>query len=121
MPHLTRGSLTSTSIELKWLLSANGVAPITKFHLRYASANEVMVRSRRDLSAISAWREFELPPHTRTFMLTRLSCKTRYHVQLVADNEAGSSDPAELSEFTIGMPSYALHFLFLSIFEHKHN
>ena len=88
-PQLTRGRVSSTSIELKWLLGANGGAPVTSFRVRYA--------------AHTAWREFALPDAlARSFVLTRLNCSTQYTVQLVAVNDAGASEPAELSETTVG-------------------
>ena len=68
---LMRGRVTSTSIELKWLLGANGGAPVTSFRVHYAARSELR-RERRHLSASTAWRAFSLPDAlARSFVLTR--------------------------------------------------
>ena len=97
-----RGRVTSTSIELKWFLGANGGAPVTSFLMRYEARSELH-RERRHLLASTAWRAFSLPDAlARSFVLTRLNCSTRYLVQLVALNDAGASEPDEISETTAG-------------------
>ena len=80
-PRLSIGSSSTSSLLLSW--EAKESNPILGFYLYHKSES-------------TDWEEVTLPSKTSDFNLTGLSCGRRYHLYLIAFNDAGRGPPSEV-------------------------
>ena len=83
-PSVSIVSTTTSSLLVSWDLKTGGSEnPISGFYLFHKSES-------------SDWKEVTLPAQSSTYNLTQLSCGRRYHLYLIAFNEAGRGPPSEV-------------------------
>ena len=78
---LSIGSTSTSSLLLSW--EAKESNPINGFYLYHKSES-------------TDWGEVSLPAQTSEYNLTGLSCGRRYHLYLIAFNDAGRGPPSEV-------------------------